>query len=214
MELQRIVVLCIIVAVLGGGVWYVTGRDSGVESDEMTSVETEQMDDVEMMDEEDLSGFGSFASLLGLGRDISCEYSYTDDDGNAGSGEGYFSGNLMRVDSVLTDTDGTVYTSHMINDGTTMYTWTETTDGTFAVMMPAAEFEEDPSDYMYESETETTGEVSVEQEVEYDCEGWSVDASVFVPPSDVEFTDMAAMMESMMQGLPEGFEMPEGFPMQ
>ena len=52
----------------------------------------------------------------------------------------------------------------------------------------------------------------MDDQVSYDCKPWRVDELKFVLPSDVEFTDMNAMFEEMMQGMPEGFEMPEGFP--
>lgn len=35
------------------------------------------------------------------------------------------------------------------------------------------------------------------EEVDMDCREWSADASKFVPPSNVEFTDMSQMMGQM-----------------
>lgn len=213
MGLQKIVVLCVALVAVVGGYWLIAS--SGADEATAVPVATEQESAAapEAGDTESLAGFGSFASLLSLGRNITCDYTYQDEDGNTGSGTGYFAGERMRVDSVMTTVeDGAVYNSHVINDTETMYTWTETAEGTFAVMMPVTEVEETGS-VTYEGADENLGEFSAEQEVTYDCNAWSVDASVFVPPADVEFTDMGAMMENMMNSLPEGFELPEGMTM-
>lgn len=211
MGLQKIVLLCFVLIVVVGGFVLATSfkKDEATlapaTAEQESSVETEATES----EKESLTGFGSFASLLSMGRNITCEYTYQDEEGGTGSGTGYFAGERMRVDSVMTMAeDGSVYNSHIINDGETMYTWTETADGTFATMMPVTETEIDEP-MSYEETEDSSADFSAGQEVTYDCDSWSVDNSVFVPPSDVEFTDMGAMMEAMMNGLPEGFEMPE-----
>jgi len=60
--------------------------------------------------------------------------------------------------------------------------------------------------------SDTQAPFDLQDEVSYECERWTVDASLFVPPPDVEFTDMTAMMEAMMQDMPEGMTMPTGMP--
>lgn len=212
MSLQKIVVLCLALVVVGGGIWYLTsgtGNDSeGLINNDSSSVE--QMEENEQTEMEAPSGFGSFASLFGLGQSITCDYSFSDDEGNSGSGTGYFANDKMRVDSTM-QSEGQTFDSHMINDGEFTYVWTTSAEQSFAMKMPVEEFEQDDAPMVEEDHQQA--QVSMDQEVEYDCDRWTADSLMFVPPADVEFTDMEAMMKQMMENMPEGFEMPEGMPM-
>lgn len=46
--------------------------------------------------------------------------------------------------------------------------------------------------------------VSLEQNVDYDCRPSVNEASKFVPPSDIEFKDQATFMNDMMRGAMQG----------
>ncbi|MCA9365866.1 hypothetical protein KC723_03140 [Candidatus Kaiserbacteria bacterium] len=210
MSLQKIIILCLAILVIGIAIWYfISGKNSP--SAELTNDNSSAIDSEMSENNQDKmeapSGLGSLASLIGLGQNITCDYSFSD-EGNSGSGTGYFAKDKMRVDSTM-QTDGQTYDSHMINDGEYTYVWTTTSDQPFAMKMPVEEFEQDSP--LIEEDSQQT-QVSMDQQVEYDCNSWSVDQSVFVPPADIEFTDMEAMMKQMMGNIPEGFEMPEGIP--
>ena len=209
MNLQSIVVLCLAVVVLGGGVWYFT-QNTSTEDDKSTPAmqESGAADEIEMKEAE-FTGVGSFGSLLGLGQSITCTYSYEDESGS-GSGTSYFADGKMRVDATMS-TDGGTMNTHMINDGSYVYTWSIDTTERFAMKMPVPDETMTAEDY----DTPDMGaesQVSMDQSVEYECDRWSVDQSVFVPPSDVEFMDFGTMMQDALQNMPEGFELPEGFP--
>jgi hypothetical protein len=80
-----------------------------------------------------------------------------------------------------------------------MYSWSE--QG--AIVMDLSELEDN------EAQNQTLPEGNpmdlYDQTVQYECEDWSVDESVFTLPEGVEFMDINQMMESMMNGL----EIPE-----
>ena len=142
------------------------------------------------------SGVGSFLDLMKLGRDISCEFSYVSPDSNgAVAGTVQFSGGMMRGDFEMQQA-GEVYTSHMIQDNDYMYTWSESPQGTFAVKMPV---EEEGAETTAQS-GEYERPVDLNNDVDYECRPWGVNASVFTPPGDIQFRSMEDMMESMMQG--------------
>ena len=208
MDLQKIVVLCAVVVVVGGGVWFVSQKPATAPatSEEANSAPT--ADVVAESDFESITGLGSLATLMTLGQTFTCEYRFSDNEGNAGSGTGYFDGERLRVDSSMT-TDGERFNSSMINDGTFIYTWTTGGTEQFAMKMRVPEDTGEPMDYTGPEE-DSRSHVDMDQEVEYDCDRWRVDPSVFVPPTNVDFMDMEAMMNEMMQGMPEGFELPEG----
>lgn len=159
-------------------------------------------------------GMGSLMSLMGLGQNTLCTFSYVDEStGQTSSGEFYYDGgsNKFRVDST-TEADGTMFVTHMINDSESSYMWSEGSGETFAIRM-SADVNTDSS--VQEYDTDGPNEpLSMDQEVDYDCNSWRVDNSVFVPPADVEFMDMAGMMQEALEGMPEGFTLPEGFPAQ
>jgi hypothetical protein len=209
--MQKIIYVLVGLVVVGG-VWYITTTDTPTE-EASTSTDAERATETapDTVEPETLSGFGSLKNILGLGDTIRCEFRSTF-EGQTSEGVFYTDGERFRVDSTVTSPESGTITSNMINDGIYTYTWGQSPQGAMAIKMATPE-ESDPMDWATEDwEANEESYVDFEQEVEYDCDRWNVDTSVFVPPSDVEFVDMEAMMQEAMQGMPEGFELPAGFP--
>lgn len=202
--MTKILIGVVVVALIGAGAWFVLNQPSdetpGVESERVT----QENSDADMMAEMENAGFGSLASLFGRGENIRCDFTSTF-EGEEASGTFYTNGENFRVDSEYSTADG-VMTSSMINDGEYMYTWGQSPEGAMAVKMPILEAQGEGS-VDYESD-DNEASFDIDQQVDYDCARWSVDASVFVPPSDVTFMDMEAMMQGMMEGMPAGMGMP------
>lgn len=137
-----------------------------------------------------LSGFGSIASLMGMGQNLKCGFTQTTDTGSAVAGTMYISGDLLRGDFDM-EQAGTVYQSHMIQDTEMLYMWTESPQGTFAMKLP----KETATDTGATTPGATARPVSFDTDVDYDCTLWSKDPSMFLPPSGIVFQDMAAMMQ-------------------
>lgn len=160
------------------------------------------------------SGMGSLMGLMGLGQNTMCTFSHVDEGtGQTSNGEFYYDGGSQRfrVDST-TQVDGAMYVTHMINDSESSYVWSEGSGETFAIKM-SADVNTDSNVQEYDTDGPNKP-LSMDQEVDYDCNSWRVDNRVFIPPADVEFTDMASMMQKALEGMPEGFTLPEGFPAQ
>jgi hypothetical protein len=175
--------------------------------DEVMNASTQTSEETTTSDTE-TSDRGSLADMFALGNNVRCEYSSTV-EGEVSEGTFYTDGERFRVESTYTGTEETV-TSNMINDGAFVYTWGNTPNGAMAIKMPVEETEVSNDEQVFmPTNSDARSYVNMEEEVEYDCDRWNVDASLFVPPSDVEFTDMEAMMQNMQQGLPEGFQMPQ-----
>lgn len=142
------------------------------------------------------NGTGSFRKLLGLGKSLSCAVSYTSTDTHgAGTYDGtvYVSGQKMRME--FTSSVGDVsMKSNVINDGTQGYMWGSTAQGTMAIKFPI--------DATQTSDAQKQ-KFNLDQNVNYNCKNWSVDESMFVPPADLKFMDMGAMMK---QAMPKGTE--------
>jgi len=214
--MQKILLIIIAVVLLGGGVWYFYNGNNSSSNQATTQTNNSKSESSDgdlaktESESEPLSGIGSLASVLGFGNKVRCNFSSADND-HESTGVFYTDGERLRVEMTATSPEGS-FNSNMINDGEFIYTWGDTPEGMMAIKMVNPET----------SETDTTvhdtaspspdsnSYVDVDEEVSYDCDRWTVDNSVFTPPSDVEFMDMAAMMQGALEGMPEGFAVPEG----
>lgn len=181
----KILLLIIAGIVVAGGGVYLATKDNAT-SDSMMHESDKQMND-EM---QDLGGEGTFRSLLALGQNLHCSFSYAD-EGNTTDGEVFIAGERMRGDFTVTSSEG-VMNMHTIRTGTTAYVWGETPYG-----MMANKFDLH-ADNEGDSGQESNEGVDLDQKVTYDCQRWSPDTSKFTPPSDVQFQDFSAHMDAMM----------------
>ena len=117
-------------------------------------------------------------SLKDLVAGVSQQCTYND-----GHTEGtvYTSGGKARME-ITSVTNGITASFHAIMDGTTYYQWA---DG-------------QPNGFKFEVNKSSTGSagpsqnVDVNQQVDYNCQNWPVDASKFVLPANMEFMDISS----------------------
>lgn len=215
MGLQKMLVFGVVVFVVVVGAWYFLGRGDSMHGRTGSDIDSVQNSDAEMRDVDtesnDMSGTGSFLELFGRGKSFRCEFR-SETEGNMSNGTAYVDGARERVAMQGEyQTDGEKGSFNVITDGDTTYWWSETPEGKMGMKMTVPEGTDEGTATEYDTpHSGVSSPVGVTDEVSYDCDPWRVDASVFVPPSDVEFTDMDAFLENMMQGFPEGFEMPAG----
>lgn len=195
-----------VIAIIAIGVWYVISsqKDDTVTETNTTPTAAES---ATAPAEDTRVGQGSFASLLARGGRVRCTYTGTTEDGT-NVGTMYTDGQRVRIESSHTSADGTLDTT-MITDGSTTYTWGTTESGTMAIKMTN---QDSTADAVASPESPGSTGVDMDAAVSYDCAPWSVDASLFVPPSDIEFTDMDAMLQGAFEGIPEGMTLPVGYP--
>jgi hypothetical protein len=100
----------------------------------------------------------------------------------------------------------------MISDGEFMYTWDDTSKTGMKIAIPK---EEDVSKLAREKGQEVPSFSTEEDKKKYedqgyrvDCKELAVDDSVFVPPSDVKFSDLSSMMENSKKLMVKPNEMP------
>lgn len=130
---------------------------------------------------------GSIANLLTSGKNVNCTMNYPD---GKGSGTIYVSGKKMRGDfTVNVETIGEVKSS-MIQDGEYAYMWSDADKKGTKFKVSGIPAPSPTADSNNQS-------VDLNQEVDLKCSSWGVDPSKFTVPSDVEFTDMSAMMEKV-----------------
>ncbi len=132
---------------------------------------------------------GSIKSLLGLGKNVTCDITFPDGNGN---GTIFVVDKKMHGDFTTTAGDKTIE-SHMISDGDYAYFWSgiqgtkmKIDQTAKATPIPAASAQQQGAD--------------LNKDVDYKCSSWSPDNSKFMPPADVKFIDLT---QGMTQTTPQ-----------
>lgn len=133
-----------------------------------------------------------FFSMTGSQK---CTFS---DSSNNSSGTVYIGSGKMRGD-FHSQSDGKTEASHMINDGSYIYMWTDGQQNGYkmslaVVKQEEAQVTESPSTNTNVQPSQT---VNMQQKSNYSCGPWNLDASVFTLPTKVTFTDYSSMMQGV-----------------
>jgi hypothetical protein len=189
----RIIVIVVALIVLGGGAAYLFGAShkASTQSEQSTTGQNQS----QQMPPQKKSLF-DFFSMSGSQK---CTFS---DKTTSGSGTVYVSSGKMRGDFQSTD-NGKTNASHMINDGTFVYVWSDGQKQGYKMSLESVKKEASQVSMApgnNSSDKTPSQAVNMKQQSDYSCGSWSADASVFAMPSGVTFTDFSAMM----QGAPTG----------
>ena len=185
-----------VAVLIAGGAYYFFTQSS---LEPQIAAEGDEETEMQELDSSALTGQGTLRSLLGLGQNVKCEFVYIDDENdNTTSGTVYVAGERMRGDFDMMQ-DNEPYSMHMIRDAEYAYTWG---DGPMGEMATKMKLETQTPTEANSTDPVDTDPFESDERVDYECESWTVAASQFTPPSDVEFMDMSAQMEQMhmMQG--------------
>lgn len=127
--------------------------------------------------------------MMKTGQSMVCDYEHQDRDG-AQQGTIYFSRGKMRGDFRVRAQGMGSFESHMIRDDRWQYTWGGPMGDRQGVKMSV--------DAMGAAGKKNKG-FDADQEMEMDCREWREDASMFMPPSNVSFSDASDAMRQMGQ---------------
>jgi len=135
---------------------------------------------------------GSIEDLLARNKSVKCELI-----GKSGSdilsGTTYVSGTKARSDFQM-KVDSQVMTSHMINDGIWMYTWTDEMPGqAIKIKLDSLDSEE----FNTEDVPQDTGLDDYQSTLDYNCYNWVKDDSLLTPPANVNFIDYSEFLQSL-----------------
>ncbi len=172
---KEIIVGAAALMVLGGAVLYFASSSDTtavVESDTQTAA-------VETATTEEGMFAGSFMDLMNRGGSVECTFS-EESDGSKSEGVVYVSDSKIRG-NFMTTTDGTSVRSSMIQDGESMYVWSEAM----------------PKGIKMKTDAMTPGGASAPAgmfdptlAMNYNCKSWKTDPAWFVAPPDVEFMSL------------------------
>jgi len=177
MNTKLVLGLLAAVVVLGGGYYYVQ-NSGGASSDDSMGADSTQT--------ESGSFSGSFSDLSKRGGNWKCTI---DAEANTGagsvvsSGTVYVGGNKVRADFTSNVPSVGSVETHMIADGTDVYSWSSMMPSGFKMKQTEGEMGTGPG--------ATSGQgVDANQSYAYDCDPWTGDQSVFAPPSNISFTSI------------------------
>lgn len=136
----------------------------------------------------------SLRDLLASETPQNCTF-LTEINGTPSQGNVFVSANKMRGD-FDSQIDGKTVKSHMIVADNTSYLWSEGQNQGIKV-----EFDE--SDLENADEFAEQAKLDVNAELDYDCDTWIPDNTVFQIPSEVQFTSLDEMMKALPTGSSE-----------
>jgi len=156
---------------------------------------------------DEMSGSASILDLMesASGKSMECTFVFSG-EGMRSEGAGFFVDDKARVDSLYTADDGMQMASYMImdNPADSVYVWSLVNGEQTGMKMSISENQKvaNMGTLADASQTGTAPEqISPDSVTQYTCKPWSPDMTVFIPPSNVEFTDMTEMLK-MMEGMP------------
>ncbi|MFA5776072.1 MAG: hypothetical protein WC988_00745 [Patescibacteria group bacterium] len=140
---------------------------------------------------------GNVFDLIKLGKILKCTYSM-DAEGVSISGISYVSGKNMRGDFENTDPTGSKMQSHMISDGAWVYTWTSASPQGFKMNVSDAESKTPTADTGSSANGQNLD--NFKNNLDFKCNPWVEDTSLFQVPSDIKFTDFSESMKNINSG--------------
>ena len=152
-----------------------------------------------------ISGRDSINTLLAMDRNLECTF-VSGEGENRHEGSAFFSKSLVRVDTLIGNGSSTPDAAYMIMDknNDTIYSWSQIKSEKQGVKMSlklTAQMASGTTTAVRQP-VATKNKISPDTTIAYNCKPWTVDASVFVPPNDVKFIDMAnmgALIHGMMK---------------
>lgn len=180
--------------ILGTGAYVYFSRESEpTETTDQTQIAT-PTPTVEMSD---TSFSGTFYELMALGENYTCAYDLTDESGNISSGVVYVSdsGDKMNGEFTYIAVGGKETQSNIIRDGQTNYIWSSNWEQGFKT-------EVTPTDTtLFDTGSETSVETGFDENeaIDFTCERWTVDESMFTPPAEIEFLDISATAAALQE---------------
>jgi hypothetical protein len=190
---KKIIAIAVVLVLLLG-IFFVTKDKMAKKSMSSDAEVTGQM---EVKDGETVMS-GSILDLIKSGGTSKCTYTSKQADVQM-TGTTYVSGKQMRNDTEMTLGNGTKMESHMISDGTWIYSWTSAMPQGFKMNIKEAEEKYgtmDAGTTKPEANQEATMK-NFQDKFDFKCSKWGVDASKFELPKGITFMDFSETMKKL-----------------
>lgn len=164
-----------------------------------SSAEEETTPVVETNEPAPITTTATFADMLKNGKSLECNFSTTN-DGETTIGTMWIDGSSQRMKGSFVRGNQTF---NVIVANNTNYMWgSELENGISMNLEPGEAF----ADVANDEENTTVADVGLTDTmpIDFTCKKWFIDENNFIPPADVQFTDMSAMMKQMQNIVPNG----------
>lgn len=175
-----------LVIILGGGAAFLYSKNKPAQ--EVTTSTSTQAPESE-------TASNSLIGLLKSGKTQQCNFTVDGEDSST-TGVVYVNGDKMRSDITISEA-GEESDMYMIRSGNDNYIWGTTFPSNTGIKM-TMDLEELAND------SQANKYVNPSENVDYDCNGWTPDSSVFIPPADVKFSDISTFLQGAMNAKPTG----------
>lgn len=181
MNTNALIGLVALVVVVGGGVWFFSSKKDMQDG----SAEAHRSS------QDAVRGEGTFAELMARTGSWKCDVAVAIEEAPS-QGEVYISDGKIHADftAQIEAMGGQSVRTQMIQTDGYVYTWSDMTPQGFKMPIPEG------------GEADAPQGVSYDSRVSYDCAPWTLDMSLFIPPSNVTFMEIGAE-------LPEGKQLPQ-----
>jgi len=181
------------VSIFGGptGTEIVPATDNALSTD-ATARDTQPAD---LPERESFAGAGSIESLYNRNQNLECQITYIPNPLEAEiSGNMFIADERVRADFVVPAPDLTGQSvASIIYDTATLYIWSEIDGQLFGVKQDQSEFT---------GFGDSSAAIDYTTQIQYDCLTWpAVDNTIFLPPTNVLFGDMADATANMEFGI-------------
>lgn len=176
---KTIITLIILLALLGGGIAFFS-KDS-----------TEPIEESAMTME---SYSGNLKNLLSNEKNLTCTFSKEDEFGKM-DGTVFVANNKFYGEFTLTTLENEEFKTNIIHDTEYNYTWGSSPAGDIAI-----KFKNSDEEKLNTTDDDENNFFNPNEEIDYKCDAWSVDDSVFTPPSEIEFMNLSSQFMDIEDG--------------
>ncbi len=188
-----IVTIVVVVLLLVGGAYFVMNKSHMNSSQAGQTANPQSQSQSQQM----ITGKKSLADFFSMKGTLKCTFSNKTD--NSGTGTVYIGAGKMRGD-FQSAAKGTTAQTHMINDGTYVYIWTEGQKNGYKMSLDAVKGTATQMKGNGTSSTTKPQGMDMNQQSNYSCGPWVVNGSAFKVPADITFVDYSTMMQGGTSG--------------
>jgi hypothetical protein len=131
----------------------------------------------------------SIAALMLEGKPLECTFLIDDENANQ-TGIVYLANQRMRGEFSMRQGNGEEMNATVIHDGDYAYSWGDTPFGAIATKVKINQIDNSDSDDQVDT-------FDLDEELDLNCKSWNIDASMFVPPTNIEFEDLSASIQEI-----------------
>lgn len=179
MNTKLLAIAALVILLLGAGGLYFLSQNKPQTQDTTNKAATES----------EKSSGKSLMDLISLGQNQRCTFS-TANEGGSTEGTFYVSQGNVRGDFKVKTSQGKESQMSMIRSGDTNYMWGSDLQTGIKMKLSLEDLSKNTQANQYSS-------VDPSAKADYNCMPWTVDSSLFTPPSNVKFTDLSSMMDKM-----------------